>query len=210
MDIRAVLKAAKLLPIITLSSKENIEIIKKVIEESDIKIIEVAFRSEFASEAIRVYSKIPDVIIGAGTVRTLEQAKQALECGAKFLVSPGYVPEVVKFATDNNIPILPGVLTPTEILKGINEAGLSIFKLFPANLIGGLSGVQALKGPFFDVEFLPTGGVTEENYLDFLDDSQIIAVGGSFIINDKIEENDIDNEIKKINSLVQKAAATNY
>lgn len=207
MDIRTELKAAKLLPIITLSSKENIETVGKVIARSNIKVIEVAFRSDFAAEAIRRYSEIPDVIIGAGTVRNLEQAKQAVECGAKFIVSPGYVPEVVQYSIDNNIPILPGVLTPTEILKGINEAGLSIFKLFPADLIGGLAGVKALKGPFFDIEFLPTGGVNAKNYLDFLNDSQIIAVGGSFIINDKIEEKDVDNEIIKINSLIEKALA---
>lgn len=205
MDLHQMLQSAKLVPIVTLRNEKSIEIIKTVIEQSAIEIVEVAFRSRFAVKAIEKYALLNNVIVGAGTVRTRAQAEQAVEAGAKFLISPGYDPEIVKFAIDHNIPIIPGVLTPTEIMRGMSEAGLSVFKLFPANLIGGLSAIKALSGPFFDVKFLPTGGVNRDNYLEFLREKQVIAVGGSFIINDKITENEIEEEIKKVNLLMEKA-----
>jgi len=209
MKFRNQLQSARLLPIITLRSEKQISIIKKVIEGSNIEMVEVAFRSELAAKAIEVFSKIENVSIGAGTVKTLEQAKIAIESGAKFIVSPGYNPEVVKYSLEKNIPITPGVLTPTEILKGMNEANLSIFKVFPANIIGGLSAIKALSGPFYDVDFLPTGGVSSKNFEEFLKEPQIICVGGSFIINDSINETEVSNEINKINELVSKAKAVN-
>lgn len=205
MNINEMLKSAKLLPIITLKNADNIQIVKKVIEGSNIEMVEVAFRSELAAQAIKEYSTIDNIVIGAGTVRTVEEAKQAIDAGAKFIVSPMYDTEVVRYSLKNDVPILPGVLTPYEIQKGINEAGLSIFKLFPANLLGGLDGVKALKGPFYDVQFLPTGGVNADNYLNFLADDQIIAVGGSFIIDDSVTEENVDQEIEKINKLMENA-----
>ncbi len=203
MDINKVLKSAKLLPIVTLTSEKNIQNVKKIIEGSNIEMVEVAFRSEYAVKAIKEYSSIKDVIIGAGTVRTIEEAEQAIDAGARFLVSPGYDSDVVKFAQENDVPIIPGVLTPTEIQKGASEAGLSVFKLFPAELIGGLEGVKALKGPFYDIQFLPTGGVNEENYLEYLENDHVIAVGGSFIIDDNVTEEGIEEEIEKTNSLIK-------
>ncbi|MGM0168025.1 2-dehydro-3-deoxyphosphogluconate aldolase/(4S)-4-hydroxy-2-oxoglutarate aldolase [Enterococcus sp. AZ135] len=207
MDFKSQLQSARLLPIITLKSENQISIIRKVIENSNIEMVEVAFRSELAAKAIEEFSTLENVSIGAGTVKSLEQAKIAIEAGSKFLVSPGYNPEVVKYASEKNIPITPGVLTPTEILKGMNEADISIFKIFPANIIGGLSAIKALSGPFYDVDFLPTGGVNEDNFIEFLQEPQIICVGGSFIINDSINESEITNEIEKINGLVSKAKA---
>lgn len=205
MDIKKALEEAKLLPIITLENDEAIENVKMLIEESNIEIVEVAFRSNLAVKAIEKYSTIAGVIIGAGTVRTVKEAKQAVEAGAQFLVSPGYDSDVVKFAVSNDVPITPGVLTPTEIQKGVSEANLSIFKLFPAELIGGLSAVKALSGPFYDIQFLPTGGVNEDNFEDFLANDHIIAVGGSFIMNDKVTKDEINEEVERINSLVKRA-----
>lgn len=207
MDFKSQLQSARLLPIITLKSEKQISIIKKVIENSNIEMVEVAFRSELAAKAIEEFSTLDNVSIGAGTVKTLEQAQIAIEAGSKFLVSPGYNPEVVKYASEKNIPITPGVLTPTEILKGMNEANISIFKVFPANIIGGLSAIKALSGPFYDVDFLPTGGVNKDNFIEFLQEPQIICVGGSFIINDSINESEITSEIEKINDLVSIAKA---
>ena len=207
MDFKSQLQSARLLPIITLKSEKQISIIKKVIEKSSIEMVEIAFRSELAAKAIEEFSTLENVSVGAGTVKTLEQARIAVEAGSKFLVSPGYNPEVVKYASDKNIPITPGVLTPTEILKGMNEANISVFKIFPANIIGGLSAIKALSGPFYDVDFLPTGGVNKDNFIEFLQEPQIICVGGSFIINDSINESEITSEIEKINDLVSKAKA---
>ena len=209
MDFKKELRSARLLPIITLRSDQEIQNVKQILEKSAIEMVEVAFRSDLAIKAIQEFSSIKNVIVGAGTVRTLEQAKEAIEHGAKFLVSLGYESEVVKFANESHIPIAPGVLTPTEILRGMNEGGLSVFKIFPANLIGGLAGIQALKGPFFDVEFLPTGGVNIQNFEQFLADSHIVSVGGSFIINEAVEECAIEQDVARINSLVARAKAVN-
>lgn len=209
MDIKKALNSAKLLPIITLKNDEAIQNVKILIDKSDIEMVEVAFRSDLAVKAIKEYSTIENVIIGAGTVRTVAEARQAVEAGARFLVSPGYDTEVVNFAIDNNIPITPGILTPSEIQTGISEAGLSIFKLFPAKLVGGLSAVKALSGPFYDIQFLPTGGVNEENFEEFLSNDYIIAVGGSFIMNDQVKKNEIDEEIKRINTMIEKAKNIN-
>ncbi|MBO0455836.1 bifunctional 4-hydroxy-2-oxoglutarate aldolase/2-dehydro-3-deoxy-phosphogluconate aldolase [Enterococcus hulanensis] len=207
MDFKSQLQSARLLPIITLKSEKQISIIKKVIEKSSIEMVEIAFRSELAAKAIEEFSTLENVSVGAGTVKTLEQARIAVDAGSKFLVSPGYNPEVVKYASDKNIPITPGVLTPTEILKGMNEANITVFKIFPANIIGGLTAIKALSGPFYDVDFLPTGGVNKDNFIEFLQEPQIICVGGSFIINDSINESEITSEIEKINDLVSKAKA---
>lgn len=203
MDFREALKEAKLLPIITLKDDDHIALMKEVIEKSDIEMVEVAYRSDLASKAIKAYSEIPNVLIGAGTVKTVEQAKNAIESGAKFIVAPGYDQEVVNYCQEANVPIVPGVLTPTEILAGMNGSNLSIFKVFPASLVGGLKGIKALQGPFFDVEFLPTGGVSEDNYLEFLANEQVIAVGGSFILDTSIKPDQVDEEVERINALVK-------
>src|SRR5690625_7214799 len=125
-----------------------------LIEESNIEIVEVAFRSNLAVKAIEKYSTIAGVIIGAGTVRTVKEAKQAVEAGAQFLVSPGYDSDVVKFAVSNDVPITPGVLKPTEIQKGVSEANLSILKLFPAELIGEYNAVMTFCSIFFVIYIL--------------------------------------------------------
>ena len=207
MNFREQLKSAKLLPIITLYTESQIENVKEVLAGSKIEMVEVAFRSDLAAKAIEAFSTLENVIVGAGTVRTLEQAKVAIESGAKFLVSPGYDDEVVGYANEKNIPITPGVLTPTEILKGMNHGNISIFKIFPANIIGGLSAIKALSGPFFDIDFLPTGGVNKENFVEFLQVPQIICVGGSFIIDETVDKSGIKDDIARINELVSKAKA---
>ena len=199
------LRASRLMPLITLRSEESMEVVGEVIKRSKVKFIEVAYRSEYASEAIKKYSNLTDKIVGAGTVKNVAQAKIAVDNGAQFIVSPGLSAEVLEFGRDSGIPVYPGVLTPSEILYGMNKFDLSVFKVFPANLLEGVRGINALSAPFYDAEFLPTGGVNTDNYLEYLSNKQIIAVGGSFIINDGISQNEIENEINKVNKLVESA-----
>ena len=134
-----------------------------------------------AADSIKAVSdNCPDMITGAGTVVNLAQCIKAVENGAKFIVSPGFDEEVVSWCIEHNITVLPGCVTPTEIMAALKK-GLDIVKFFPANVYGGLSAMKALNGPFSQVRFIPTGGVNADNLADFAKESFIHAVGGSWI-----------------------------
>ena len=120
------------------------------------------------------------MLVGAGTVVNLEQCKLAVECGAKFIVSPGYDEEVVSWCCDNGVAVCPGCVTPTEIMMALKH-GLKVLKFFPANVYGGLGAIKALAGPFGGVKFIPTGGVNLQNVGEFIADPHIHAVGGSWV-----------------------------
>ena len=123
----------------------------------------------------------PEMLVGAGTVINVEQCKKAIDCGAKFIVTPGYSEEVTTYCCENNIPILPGVCTPTELMMVANH-NLPVAKFFPAAQFGGLKTIKALAAPFPQMRFMPTGGVSEANILEYLADAKIIAAGGSWMV----------------------------
>ena len=142
---------------------------------------EVTFRTAAAEESIRIMaSKFPDMLVGAGTVLTVDQAKRAVAAGAKFIVSPGFNAKVVKYCVDNGIPVTPGIQTPTEIEMAL-EFGLKVVKFFPAEAAGGLKMIKALAGPYVNTYFMPTGGISLKNAPDYLSYEKIWAVGGSWI-----------------------------
>ena len=118
--------------------------------------------------------------VGAGTVITLDQCKQALECGAKFIVSPGFDPEVVSWCVERNIPITPGCVTPTEIMAAM-KLGLNVVKFFPAGVYGGLKAMKSLSAPFGGIKFIPTGGIDAKNLKEYLEAPFVHAVGGSWL-----------------------------
>ena len=122
----------------------------------------------------------PEVLVGAGTVITLEQCKTAVACGAKFIVAPGFDEEVVRWCIEHEIPVLPGCVTPTEIMAAM-KLGLKVVKVFPAGVYGGLKAMKALSGPFGGVKFVPTGGVSTQNIAEYVSAPFIQAVGGSWI-----------------------------
>ena len=146
-----------------------------------IDVMEITFRTAAAADSIKaVAQECPDMVVGAGTVINLEQCKLAVECGAKFIVSPGYDEETVAWCCDNGIPVTPGCVTPTEIMMALKH-GLKVLKFFPANVYGGLSAIKSLAGPFGGVKFIPTGGVNAQNLAEFISSPYIHAVGGSWI-----------------------------
>ena len=146
-----------------------------------IDVMEITFRTAAAADSIKaVAAEVPEMLVGAGTVVNLEQCKLAVECGAKFIVSPGYDEEVVSWCCDNGIAVCPGCVTPTEIMMALKH-GLKVLKFFPANVYGGLGAIKALAGPFGGVKFIPTGGVNLQNVGEFIADSHIHAVGGSWV-----------------------------
>lgn len=146
-----------------------------------IDVMEITFRTAAAPDAIKAVSeKCPDMLVGAGTVVTLEQCKRAVECGAKFIVAPGFDESVVRWCVENGVAVCPGCVTPTEIMAAMRY-GLKIVKFFPANVYGGLTGMKALSAPFGGVQFIPTGGVGAANLKEYHSAPFVFAVGGSWV-----------------------------
>lgn len=168
-------------PVVVLENAENAVSTAKAMLAGGIDVMEITFRTAAAADSIRAVSEnCPDMLVGAGTVITLEQCKTAVECGAKFIVAPGYDEEVVSWCVANDIPVTPGCVTPTEIMAALKH-GLRILKFFPANVYGGLTAIKALAGPFGGVKFIPTSGVSQKNLAEFIASPFIHAVGGSWV-----------------------------
>lgn len=201
------LEEVKLLPLYTATDLKYLDDLEEILLENNVPFIEVTFRSNLALQTINKLSKSGKLIVGAGTVRTLQEAKNAVENGAKFIVSPAVVPEVIEYCIENNIPVFPGTATPTDI-QNVISYGINVVKYFPADIYGGLKAIKTLSGPFYDVKFLPTGGINEDNVMEYITNDNIIAVGGSFIISEKmIKENSKENTSKMLKSIVDKIKA---
>ena len=170
-----------IVPLVVLENKEDAVPLGKALVDGGIPIAEVTFRTDAALDVIKEMCKVKGLCVGAGTVHNLTQAKDAVAAGATFIVSPGINVEVVKWCNEKNIPILPGIVSPTDVELALS-LGLSNLKFFPAENYGGIKTLKALSGPFSKVKFLPTGGVTEENYIEYLNLPNVLAVGGSFIM----------------------------
>lgn len=179
----------QVIPVVVINDeKETIEILSKL-REGGINCAEITFRTACAKEAIAICTKaFEDMNIGAGTVINAEQAKSAVQAGAKFIVSPGFSDEVARYCTDEKIPYYPGCVTPTEIMRALSY-GLNVVKFFPAGVYGGLKAMKALSAPFPQVRFIPTGGVDLSNLKEYLDFDKVYAVGGSFMMKGDIVKN---------------------
>lgn len=179
----------QVIPVVVINDeKETIEILSKL-REGGINCAEITFRTACAKEAIAIGTKaFEDMNIGAGTVINAEQAKSAVQAGAKFIVSPGFSDEVTRYCTDEKIPYYPGCVTPTEIMRALSY-GLNVVKFFPAGVYGGLKAMKALSAPFPQVRFIPTGGVDLSNLKEYLDFDKVYAVGGSFMMKGDIVKN---------------------
>lgn len=171
-----------LVPAIALDDADTAVPTAKALAAGGLPVAEITFRTTAAAECIRRIAKeVPEVLLGAGTVLSVEQAKEAAECGAKYIVAPGFNPKVVKWCLDNHIPVLPGVSGTAEIEAAL-EMGLTAVKFFPAEQMGGLASLKAFAGPYAQMKFLPTGGVGEKNIADYLALPNVLACGGSFVV----------------------------
>lgn len=197
------LKKEHFLPLYTATDLNYLSQAANLLLDHGLHFIEVTYRSALASQAIKQLAETTDLIVGAGTVRNLATAKEAIANGAKFIVTPGLDEKIVTYCLENDIPVVPGAVTPTEIMRA-NELGLDVVKFFPANIYGGLKAIDALSGPFSDVSFVPTGGVNLDNYPEYVSHPNILAVGGSFIISEKMVINDPDKAKKILDQLVAK------
>ena len=181
MDVLSRLAAAGVVPVVVLDNAADAVPTARAMVAGGIDVMEITFRTAAAADSIRaVAAEVPEMLVGAGTVITLEQCKLAVECGAKFIVSPGYDEEIVAWCVENGVAVTPGCVTPTEIMAGLKH-GLKVFKFFPANVYGGLSAIKALSGPFVGLKFIPTGGVNQQNLGEFVSSPSIHAVGGSWV-----------------------------
>ena len=180
-DVLKKMAQCGVVPVVVIDNADDAVPCAKAMAAGGIEIMEITFRTGAAPDAIRnVTRECPEILVGAGTVITLEQCMLAVECGARFIVAPGYDEEVVSWCCEHGIPVTPGCVTPTEIMMALKH-GLKVLKFFPANVYGGLSAVKALAGPFGGVKFIPTGGVNAANLAEFIASPHIHAVGGSWI-----------------------------
>ncbi len=186
------------LPVIKIDDVKNAVPLCRAIISGGLPAAEITFRTECAADAIKlVTDEFPDMLTGAGTVLTVEQVDRAVAAGAKFIVSPGLNPTVVKHCQSIGVPVIPGVMTPGEIEKGL-ELGLKVLKFFPAEAAGGLKMIKALSAPYGGVKFMPTGGINEKNLADYLANPKVLACGGSFMVkSDLINEGRFD-EIERM------------
>lgn len=206
-DVYKKLGEVKLLPLYTATDLKYLDDLEEILLQNDVPFIEVTFRSNLALEAINKLSQSGKLIVGAGTVRTLEEAKNAIENGASFIVSPAVIPEIIEYCIENKVPVFPGTATPTDIQKVVSY-GLNVVKFFPADIYGGLKAIKALSGPFYDVKFLPTGGINTDNFMDYVSNDNILAVGGSFIISENmIKEEGKEKTSNLLKSLVDQIKA---
>jgi 2-dehydro-3-deoxyphosphogluconate aldolase/(4S)-4-hydroxy-2-oxoglutarate aldolase len=172
---------AGLVPVITIDRADEAGSLAAALVKGGIPYAEITFRTPAAAHAIdRMRSQAPQMTVGAGTVLTIEQADQALRSGAQYVISPAFDAAVVDWCEEHSVPIIPGVATPTEV-NAAWQRGLRTLKLFPAEQLGGVALLQALRGPFPEIQFVPTGGITPRNLGDYARQPNVVACGGSWI-----------------------------
>lgn len=191
-----------IVPVVVLEDAKDAKPLAKALCDGGLPCAEVTFRTAAAEECIRIMAEeYPDMLIGAGTVLTTEQVDRAVAAGAKFIVSPGCNPKVVKYCVDKGILITPGCVTPSEIEQAL-EFGLEVVKFFPAEPSGGLNMIKALAAPYVGLKFMPTGGIGPDNVRDYLAFNKIVACGGSWMVKgDLVKAGDFD----KITELTKEA-----
>jgi 2-dehydro-3-deoxyphosphogluconate aldolase/(4S)-4-hydroxy-2-oxoglutarate aldolase len=197
------LKKIGIIPVVVLNDAKDALSLAEWLMEGGLPCAEVTFRTDAAEESIRQMVKAyPDMIVGAGTVLTTEQANRAMDAGAKFIVSPGFNPKVTEYVLKKGVPMTPGVCTPTEI-EAAMQFDLDVLKFFPAEPSGGLKMIKALAAPYVNLQFMPTGGINPENVKDYLKFDRIVACGGSWMVNGNLIK---DGKFKEIKKLVREAA----
>jgi len=190
--------ACGVVPVVVLEDAAQAVPTAKALLKGGINAMEITFRTSAAKASIeKVAKEVPEMIVGAGTVVNVQQLHDAVEAGAKFIVSPGSDAEVIAEAIKLGVPITPGVVTPSEIMVGL-KLGLKVFKFFPAENYGGLKTIKALSGPFPQIKILPTGGINQANAAEYFKNPKILAVGGSWMCTkDMIASGDFDGIAEK-------------
>lgn len=182
MDMVELLRKVAIVPVIKMDCPEHAVPLARAIRRGGLSAVEITYRSDAAQESIRaIAEEVPDLFVCAGTVLTPEQAEQAVEAGARAVISPGLNLDTVRWCIAHEVPVIPGCATPTEVEMCMRE-GLSLLKLFPAGIVGGVGMLKALAGPYGAVQFMPTGGVKPDNVKEYLSQKNVAACGGTWIV----------------------------
>lgn len=181
--IEKILKTNPVIPVATIRDKQELESILDKILKANIHCIEVTLRTEFAYQALEIIKakNLPNFEIGVGTITRADQIAKVQEIGVDFMVSPGFTPKLAQHLKQSSIAFIPGVSTVSDIMKGMEE-DFRFFKFFPANLFGGIQAIKTYGQLFPNISFCPTGGISEETHQDYLNEPNILSVGGSWML----------------------------
>lgn len=197
MIIDEVFAKTKVVPVVVIDDSQRAAPLAEAMVAGGLPIAEVTFRTDAAEDSIRIMSQYPDMIVGAGTILNEEQAERAIDAGAKFVVLPGMNADVVRFCQSKNVPVFPGATSATEMMEAI-ALGLNVVKFFPAEANGGAAAIKDYTGPFGNLRFMPTGGVSPQNIGEYLAVPQIIAVGGTWMVPKQKISNGEFGDIKEL------------
>ena len=204
-DISDKLLSFGVVPVVVLKNSKDALPLAEALMKGGLKCAEVTFRTEAAADSIKIMTEaFPEMLVGAGTVLSVEKVDEAIKAGAKFIVSPGFDEEVVDYCISKDIPVFPGVATPTEALMGIKK-GLKVLKFFPAEQAGGLPMIKAMAAPYTGLRFMPTGGINSKNLPDYLSNDKVAACGGSWMVKGEYVEK---GDFNKIEELTREAVET--
>lgn len=203
-EVLARLNRVGLVPVVAIERAGDAPRLGQALLAGGLPCAEITFRTTAAREAIRqLTTEYPEMLVGAGTVLTVEQAEQAVSAGAKFIVSPGFDPEVVDWCLVHGIPVTPGVMTPTEVALALKK-GLQVLKFFPAEAAGGIKLLKAIAAPYGGLKFIPTGGINAQNLAGYLKLPMVLACGGSWMVEKQFIN---QGEFEKITTLTREAVA---
>lgn len=170
----------RVVPVVAIENEQDTMPLAEALIKGGLPCAEITFRTAAAIDAMRIMARRGDILVGAGTVLKIDQVKAAVDAGAQFMVSPGFNPKVVAYCVANNIAITPGISTPSDIEAAL-ELGVDVLKFFPAEAFGGLKTLKAMSGPYATVKFVPTGGITPANLVEYLRFPKTLACGGTWI-----------------------------
>lgn len=194
-------------PVVVLEDAKDALPLAEALIEGGLPCAEVTFRTEAAEESIRRMSeKYPDMLVGAGTVLTIEQVDRAVKAGAKFIVSPGFDPEIVDYCLSKDIPVFPGCITPSEVAQAAKR-GMKVVKFFPAEQAGGVSMIKAMVAPYTMMKFMPTGGINAKNLKEYLEYDKILCCGGSWMVKGDMIRSGAFDKIKELTKEAVELAA---
>jgi 2-dehydro-3-deoxyphosphogluconate aldolase / (4S)-4-hydroxy-2-oxoglutarate aldolase len=187
-----------IIPVVIIEDENAAEPLAEALKEGGLPCAEITFRTDAAQRAIaKIKKTFPSLLLGAGTVLSINQVKIAVDAGAQFIVSPGINPTVVEYCQNNNIQIIPGVVTPTEIESAL-ERKLEVVKFFPAEACGGIKYLRAISAPYKGIDFIPTGGIDETNVLSYLNFNRVFACGGSWMVKPNLIAKGAFDEIRNL------------
>jgi len=200
------IKSLRIVPVVAISDASKAEGLANALVVAGLPIAEITLRTPASLEALKIAANNKDLHVGVGSLRNGEDLKKAIDVGAKFAVSAGFSPSVAAEANKQGVPYFPGVSTPTEMLQAINE-GITTLKFFPAETLGGVNALKAMSAPFPGISFMPTGGITAANAQQYLELPSVVAVGGSWMVAQKlIDAGDFDEIISLTKEAVKVCA----